>query len=291
MAKTKRRSVRPETKAWSYGLAGILGVIVVCGATPPPERPQSSPGTSAPSSPAPTAIQQTAAAIPADAHPMDQPLRLIQAAQQTFAGVRTYSCTMIKQERIQGQLQAPNVVSVTVRNQPFAIYMKWHEPRDLAGQEACYAAGRNNGMMRVKSTGFLGAVGFVSLDTNDARTRKTSNHSITEAGIGNLINRFAQRWQQEKQQARPTCQVRIGEYEYNKRRCTRVETITPVRGQGTSPYYRSVVYFDKEHHLPIRVEAYDWPRQVGNPAGELVEVYNYVNLQFNGNVPDQTFQH
>ena len=50
--------------------------------------------------------------------------------------------------------------------------LRWLEPKALAGQEAVYVTGKNVGQMRVKSAGLLGAVGFISLEPNDARARK-----------------------------------------------------------------------------------------------------------------------
>src|SRR5207249_4397841 len=117
------------------------------------------------------------------------------------------------------------------------------------------------------------------------RAKKTSNHAITEAGLGNLMAKFEERWTTERKWNRVA--VKSGEYEYNKRRCIRVESMYTQQVPG-SPYYRSVVYFDKEIHLPIRVEVYDWPRG-GATGGELIEVYSYINLKLNANLPDGLF--
>ena len=150
-------------------------------------------------------------------------------------------------------------------------------------------AGRNNGMMRVRSPGILGAIGWVSIAPNDPRVQQNSRHSITEAGIGNLIERFANRWEVERKLG--LTQVRISEYEFNKRRCIRVETIHPDNSSKQFQTYRNVLYFDKETNLPIRIEAYDWPRPGGSPDGELMEVYSYVNLRFNVGLGDEAFNY
>ncbi len=44
------------------------------------------------------------------------------------------------------------------------------------------------------------------------------------------------------------------------------------------------------NHLPVRVECYDWPT-CANAEGELIEVYNYTNIQLNANLPDPAFAH
>ena len=61
-------------------------------------------------------------------------------------------------------------------------------------------------------------------------------------------------------------EVKIGDFEYNKRRCVRVETIHPTNPDNQFLCYRSILYFDKENHLPIRVELYDWPHGDGDPG-------------------------
>src|SRR5438128_9185275 len=157
---------------------------------------------------------------------------------------------------------------MTVRARPFSIDLRFLEPRSVAGQEACYVTGRNNGMMRVHAKGIASLAGFVSLDPRDPRALENSRHAITEAGIGNLIERFARSWEQERLLSQT--QVRLADYSALNRRCTRVETIHAERGAAYH-FPRSVLYFDKENHLPIRVENCDWPRPGRAAAGALME--------------------
>lgn len=227
------------------------------------------------------------AAQAAQSHPLDEPLRLLGQAQQVFAGVKDYSCTMIKQERIAGTLSPQHVVSVAIRQEPFSVYLKWLQPKACVGQEACYVAGKNDGKMRAKSHGILGTVGFVSVDPDDPRAKKTSNHTITESGIANLLKRFHERWQSELKFNRVA--VQIGEFEYNKRRCTRVELTYKEQIPGMQ-YYRNVVYFDKELHIPIRVELYDWPKAGGTKGGDVIELYSYINIKLNAGLPAATWE-
>jgi len=159
----------------------------------------------------------------------------------------------------------------------------------LAGQEACYVAGRNNGMMRAHPTGLVGRIGFVSLALDDPRALQNSRHKITEAGIGNLIERLAEGWQLESQLNRT--QVQIAQYEYDKKRCTRVDTIHPDNAGNRILFYRTVVYFDDATHLPIRIENYGWPRTPGDRLGILLESYSYANLRLNVGLGDDTFNH
>jgi hypothetical protein len=225
---------------------------------------------------------------PAGASPLDEPLRLVAEARRAYAAVRDYRCTLIKKERMDGQPFEDNVMTLSVRAEPFSVDLQWLKPDDLVGQEACYVAGRNGGQMRAKSSGFLGAIGFISLDPNDAQAKATSRHAITEAGIGNLIERIAADWEQERRLG--LTKVRLAEYDYNHRRCTRVELTRPSDAEGRVACGRTLVYFDHETHLPVRIECYDWPRRAGD-SGELLEVYSYAHLKLNVGLGDEVFNH
>jgi hypothetical protein len=231
--------------------------------------------------------QPVAPAAPLPASPLDQPLRLVAEARQTFQRIHDYTFTLIKQERVNGQLQPENVIAVKFRNQPFSVYMKWAAPKEFVGQEVCYVQGRNKDMMRVHPTGFLGIAGFVSIDPRDPKVMQNSRHTIYEAGLGNLIESMARAWEADRRLGKT--QARIGEYEYNKRRCLRVETWYTER-LAQAYCWRSVVYFDHETKLPIRTENYDWPRP-GVPGGDLLETFSYIDLRFNLGLTDAAFNY
>src|SRR5262249_38121696 len=138
---------------------------------------------------APALVQQAPPAQTAP-HPLDEPMRLLTEARQAYQGVRDYQCLFVKRERLRGQLQAENLMAMKVRAQPFSVHLRWLAPKQFVGQEACYVAGRNNGQIRVRSAGLLGAVGFVSIDPRDPRALENSRHTLPEAGIGNLIEQL-----------------------------------------------------------------------------------------------------
>jgi Protein of unknown function (DUF1571) len=218
--------------------------------------------------------------------PLDQPLRLLSEAKQTYNQVQTYECIMISQERISGKLQPEKVIQMSFRKNPFSVYMKWIAPKEEAGQEVCYVQGRHQNMMKVLPGGVLKSFGWKTFEVNDPMVMQHSRHKITEAGFGNWLERYDVSWNAERQMGKT--KVQIAEYDYNFRRCIRVETTHTTREQGFY-CFRSVLYFDKETHLPVRLECYDWPRPGGPPEGELLECFSYINLQFNVNIPESVF--
>ncbi|MBX7104665.1 MAG: DUF1571 domain-containing protein [Gemmataceae bacterium] len=215
--------------------------------------------------------------------------RLIADAQASFAGVRDYSGLMYKQERVAGTLLPEQTVQIRVRQQPFSVGMKWLGPAKMAGQEAIYVAGKNSNQMRAKGAGtLLGAIGFMSFDPRDPKVMANNRHPITDAGLGNLIEQMARGHTAERQYPLNETVLSFGEYRFLNRPVTRMESLHPV---NTGRYYthRTVTYFDRETKLPVRIEAYDWPRQGGPAGGELIECYSYVDLKFNVGLTDAAF--
>jgi hypothetical protein len=277
----RRRGPNGVRKGWFRPviLASLFGTAVAL-------------STAAGTIPLPTAtaqpqMVQPGGAAPAQEMPLDGPLRIIAAARQRWQQVNDYQCTLISQERVNGALLPENVMQLSFRKSPFSVYMKWLAPKNDAGQEVCYVQGKNNNQMRAHPANYA-FVGWISIDVKDPKVMQHSRHTITEAGLGNLIERTGKCWENERLMNKT--QVNIAEYEYNKKRCVRVETIH-IERNPTFYCYRNVIYFDKETWLPLRTESYDWPRQGGPPEGELLECFSYPDVRLNVGLTDQMFNH
>lgn len=263
-----QRAARSRRLAYA-AVALLLAVLFAGGATPLASPP--------PAPPAP-ARPPAVLAPPAEPGAFDEPLRLIAEARRAWAGVDDYTCVLVRRERVGGRLRPEEVALMKARRQPFSVYLRWAAPEAMAKQEVCYVAGRHDGLMRVRPAGLLGALGFVSLDPDDARAREHSHHTITEAGVGCLIERLGREW--EAGRRRPA-RVRVADAEHDGRPCRRVEVVWP-EGAGA----RSVAYFDRETHLPVRAEWYDRPRE---GADELREADSYTKMRLNVGLGDGDF--
>jgi hypothetical protein len=226
--------------------------------------------------------------LPQSPSPVEQAGQLIGEARASFARVRDYTGTLVRQERIGGRLQPEQFMDVRVRQQPYSVYLKWTSPRHLAGQEAVFVAGKNNNEIRAKGTGILAVAGHVSLATDDPRVMRDSRHAITETGIGNMLKVICRSYELERQLPAGQVKATFAQYAFERRRCTRME-VTHLAYNAQLYCYRCVVYFDNEYKLPVRVEVYDWPTANGNPSGELLECYSYINLKFNVGLTDAAF--
>jgi hypothetical protein len=222
-------------------------------------------------------------------YPLDPALRIANEAKARYQQVQTYRCILISQERIKNKLLPENVMELSYRKNPLSVYMKWLGPTNK-GQEVCYVQGRYQNSMRVLPAkgGFAGLIGWTTIAVNSPQVFENSRHIITETGFGNIIEQCAKAWTQERTLGKT--QVSFGEYEYNKRRCIKVETIHTTN-EPIFYSYRFVVFFDRETGMPVRMESYDWPRSGSPPGGDLLECFSFVNIELNANIPEAVFTH
>lgn len=221
----------------------------------------------------------------ADEHPVARAQRMIVDCQTRFADVRDYTCTFHKRERINGQLTAPYAMALKARNQPMSIYFKFHRPNK--GREAIYVAGRNQGRVVAHDVG-LGRIlaGTMYLDPRGSMAMEGTLHPISEAGLGNLINTVAHHWTRELTPEESVVHIdpnmRIGAVG-----CTMIESIHPAK-QPRFLFHKVRLFIDHEHGLPVRFEAYDWPKRPG-AAPDLMEEYVYMDLKLNVGLSDLDF--
>ncbi|MSR32997.1 MAG: DUF1571 domain-containing protein [Gemmataceae bacterium] len=209
--------------------------------------------------------------------PMKVPLGCIYEAVKEFQKVKDYKCILIQVERIKGKLlpESQSVLHATL--DPKRLHMKWLEPRGLKGQEVSYLPGKDPNKMRVKGAGFLGAVGFLTLDINDAKAMSNNRHKISDAGLASLLTELHDGWKEESRRGKTL--VLTSKAACYDRTCIRVELTHPENQDGHFLFFKNIVYFDIESKLPIKIDSYSWP--IAGEAPPLEESYGYKDLQLN----------
>lgn len=202
-----------------------------------------------------------------------------------FASVRDYTCTFFKRERIDGKLVSHHVMNMKARTSPTSIYFKFQKPNK--GREAIYVAGRNSGKVLAHDVGIGKLIaGTMNLDPRGTMAMEECRHPITEAGIGALIDTVAKHWNAElkpgESQVAFDDSMRIGQHD-----CTMIESVHPLPHPNYL-FHKVRLYIDREHGLPIRFEAYDWPKKPGAEP-ELMEEYTYLDLKTNVGLSNRDF--
>jgi len=244
-------------------------------------------------------------------HPLDPILqRALKSLEHHRREHHSYTATMIKRERISGKLapenrmllklryrsdpsQSPSIEdsSIDAGSRPMDVYLKFLEPKSLAGREVIWRQGEDDNRLIVHEVGLLN-LARIPLAPSSGLAMMGNKYPITDIGIEKLIEKLIEKG--ERDRARGDCQIsRSEEVTIAGRRCERIEIIHPEpttvhEGQKIShEFYRAVVDIDIEHQIPIHYAAYQWPR--GGDEPELDEEYTYSDLTLNVPLNDSDF--
>jgi hypothetical protein len=218
-------------------------------------------------------------------HPLTPVIRIVEASQAEFdAKIKDYSCTLIKQERVDGELGEEQKIAMKVMQQPFSVYMQFMQP--FAGREVAFVEGQNSGRLVVLEAGFKRMMGKMNLDPNGSLAMKGQKHPITSVGIRNLLIKLNKMWNAETKFAE--CDVtsnpnsKIGD-----RSCTMIQVIHPIARQDFK-FHAARLFLDNELKIPVHFDAFAWPEQAeGEPP--LEERFTYAKLKVNNDFTSKDF--
>jgi Protein of unknown function (DUF1571) len=223
-----------------------------------------------------------------ESHPLAQALEFARRVQSNLENnVRDYTATLIKQERIAGQLNPEEVAFIKVRNQPFSVYMKFLAPEDLKGQEALYVEGANEGnLLGHAGSGAKALIGTVSIPPTGPIAMFGQRYPITELGLANLVQRLIEVGEHDEQLGE--CSVwQHDDAKVGDRPCISFTVLHPTKRAGLL-FHIARIFVDKELMVPLHYEAYDWPEKPGEPP-PLLEQYTYARLRMNPGLTDDDF--
>ena len=248
-----------------------------------------------PAIPASTPTQPLGPALP-DAtfdltqQPGEHPLApMIRVAKETLAhieqNVRDYSCTLVKRERVDGELGEYQHIFMKVRHEPFSVYLQFVQP--FAGREVLYVDGQNGNEMVVLEAGLKRRLlGKMNLDPHGMIAMRGQKYPITKVGMKNLLTELIERGEADMQFAE--CEVSSDpSKQVNGRSATLIQIVHPVPRQNFRAHIVRV-FMDNELRVPIHYDAFSWPPQAGGQP-PLEESYTYTNLKLNNNFTARDF--
>jgi hypothetical protein len=207
------------------------------------------------------------------------------ACKERYEKIHDYTCVFHKRERIDGRLVTPHIMAMKTRTSPHSLYFKFVQPN--RGREAIWDPNKNKGKVVAHDVGFGKLLaGTMILDPNGSMAMEENRHPITHAGIGHMIETVIERWNVELDPTESVVEIHPHAKVAN-RECTLIETTHPSR-RAFFLFHRVKVYIDHEHGVPIRFEAYDWPKTAGEEA-PLVEEYTYSDLKIDVGLSDIDF--
>jgi hypothetical protein len=235
------------------------------------------------------------------AHPLDPALQLARDGLKTIqTGVNDYTCTLVKRERINGELLDYEYMFVKVRNrkvegnrivQPFSVYMYFLKPTEVKGRECIYIEGQNDDKLVAHEGGMAGRLlPTVWLHPTGILAMRNQRYPITEMGIENLVAKLIERGEQDRQAGNRGCEVTFSE---NAKINGRVCTLLQIKHPEPSPdldFHLAQIFIDDELQVPVRYAAYDFPTTPGGKP-QVIEEYTYLNIKLNVGLTDRDFDH
>ncbi len=220
-------------------------------------------------------------------HPLVPALELAEKVLENIQeNVHDYTATVIKQERIGGELSPEQVCFVKIRNKPFSVYMRFLSPPDLVGREVIYVDGANGGNIVAHGTGVQALLGAVKVAPKGPLAMLGQRYPITELGIENLTRRLIEVGHHDEQYGE-TYVWQNDDAKVGDRPCISLTVMHPVKHSGFI-FHIARIFVDKELMVPLHYEAYDWPKAEGEPP-QLLERYTYANLKLNAGLTDADF--
>lgn len=186
---------------------------------------------------------------------------LLLSGKSAAQGLSQYTATLEKQERLDRKLQGKETITLKVRREPRASYLKWlagpFKGREVLYNAALFGADK----LRVREAGLLGVMP-VTIGLESPVARRGTKHRITEVGLLPLVELI----EQDYQKAAPHGDIQRrnhGITELDGHRVYRMESILP-RDPSKGYYcHRMMHYTDYVHGLEIKAEIYGFDNQLG----------------------------
>src|SRR5262249_19279677 len=194
-------------------------------------------------------------------HPLAPFVRVCKGCLQNISqNVHDYSCTLVKQERLDGELGEQQQISMRVRHEPFSVYMKFIKP--YQGREVLYVDGQNDNKMYVLEAGWKRTVlGKMSFAPDSSVVMSGQKYPITRVGMRNLLSDLIKFNEAEMQYAE--CDVTSNpDIKIVNRSTTLVQITHPIPRQNFRAHIVRV-FFDNELRVPIHYDAFSWPEKPG----------------------------
>ena len=214
--------------------------------------------------------------------------------------VRSYTCQLVKRERISGRMQAYQYADVMVQCsqrqggavvQPMSVLMRFLGPVKMKGRIVLYTEGLDDNLawVRMGGSGLFKSV-EVQIDPHGDAAKRESRYPVTEIGFDQIMQRLID-LAKDDIRADPSAENTSVTYFQNAklkdRSCTHIQVVHPQRSNSLA-FHKASLYVDDEWNVPVRLVVHDWPKTADSEP-ILVEEYNYLNLELNVRFPDDVF--
>jgi hypothetical protein len=205
------------------------------------------------------------------------PMQMIYSCREAYKSVKDFTATILRRERVKGELCSQETIFMKFRNNPFSIYMQWVKEPHKA-REVIYVEGQNgNKILAHEIVGPLNIM--MKVDPNAPEAVNESRHRITDSGIGKAIESLI-RVCEAAQKAGDLKLFYVGEYTVDSRPTEVLLRMLPQK--PGYPYHLVVLHIDREMKLPVKFVSLNWNYEVET-------VFEYSGLKLNVGLTDADF--
>ncbi len=199
---------------------------------------------------------------------------LLLKAKNRADSLTDYTLTLTKQERVGGKLLPQDTVLIKFKK-PLSLYIKNLNGKHI-NREVIYVKDMNDNKMIVSPAGLFGGLS-VRISPDHIMAKRESRHTITEAGLPNIMTRMAQMIENDKKKSGSSLTATyLGEGYCSPERVIRV------RIDNSSYAPRTEIALDASTLLPVEITSYD-------TDGSLLEYYRYRDITTNVGLTDADF--
>ena len=196
-----------------------------------------------------------------------------------------YTATFRKRERVSGQLGPEQTLAMKVRNQPFAIYLKFLAPK--AGKEVVYAVGHHDNKVIAHNGDWTRRiVPRLAVPPDSPVALADTRHPVTEAGLVHLSKKLLH---YRKLDIGDPDAVTILDRTTGADGKPRLRSVHTHSHRDGRPFARVEVLYDPETQYPIEISSYDWPEPGHAGELELAEKYAYDDVRFDASLTASDF--
>jgi hypothetical protein len=215
--------------------------------------------------------------------------RIHQDARDRYAAIDSYIVRLRRREQVNGKDHPEELMYFRFRKQPWSVYFKWLGPEGT-GREVIFVKGRyDNKILTRLAAGdmpFAPAGKRIALAPDNPLVRSSSRHSIEEAGLGVLIDKFGRLVDAEEKGDHRAGTVKYQGLSKRPEFPSAIEAAEQTIAPGIEPSLalggRRLWFFDPVAKLPVLMLTYDH-------AGHEVEYYCYDRFQFPVRLDDADF--
>ena len=211
------------------------------------------------------------------------------------AEIDDYACLLIRRERVDGKDRGWQFMEAKIRHErkdedkvtvPFSVYLRFLQPRSVAGREVLYVQNQNHGDLIARRGGTRSPNVTVQLIPTSPLAMEGNRYPITEIGFQTLAKRLIEVLSQELEYRDGDLRV-FENAKVGDRQCTHYR-LTHHKRRPNLTYHMAEVSVDDELGVPIFYRAYDWPTTDGGKP-VLLEQYIYKDIRINIGLTDEDF--